>query len=129
MAGIKFLSLFPILDSSAETLVTIIVASLHFFNGINYFSHIFIINTKRYKDKTKKLLLLGQTKEKIAACCDRHGFTDYEFVSSLEEAVLTAASEALPGECVLLSPACASWGMFKNFEERGDRFRELVNTL
>ena len=82
-----------------------------------------------FKDKTKKLLLLGQTKEKIAACCDRHGFTDYEFVSSLEEAVLTAASEALPGECVLLSPACASWGMFKNFEERGDRFRELVNTL
>ena len=48
MAGIKFLSLFPILDSSAETLVTINVASLHFFNGINYFSHIFIINTKRY---------------------------------------------------------------------------------
>ena len=36
---------------------------------------------------------------------------------------------AQPGEAVLLSPACASWGMFKNYEERGDKFKEIVNSL
>ena len=82
-----------------------------------------------FGNKVRKLLLLGQTREKIAACCEKHGFTAYEFVGSLEEAVFAAASEAQPGEAVLLSPACASWGMFKNFEERGDIFKELVNTL
>ena len=82
-----------------------------------------------FGDRIRKLLLLGQTKERIAACCDKYGFKDYEFVNSLEEAVFTAASEALPGEAVLLSPACASWGMFKNFEERGDMFKDLVNAL
>ena len=82
-----------------------------------------------FKDKVKKLLLLGQTREKIAETCEKHGFKRYEFVESLEEAVFTAASEAVPGEAVLLSPACASWGMFKNFEERGDIFKALVNSL
>ncbi|MEG0355844.1 MAG: UDP-N-acetylmuramoyl-L-alanine--D-glutamate ligase, partial [Lachnospiraceae bacterium] len=48
---------------------------------------------------------------------------------SLEEAVDTAAALAKPGEAVLLSPACASWDMFKSYEERGDKFKEFVNRL
>ena len=50
-------------------------------------------------------------------------------LGTLERAVEAAAAEAKPGEVVLLSPACASFDAFKNFEERGDRFRELVEAL
>jgi len=83
----------------------------------------------RFGTKIKKLLLMGQTREKIAACCEKHGFTDYVFVESMEEAVKLASEITVPGEEVLLSPACASWGMFKNYEERGDIFKALVRAL
>ncbi len=46
-----------------------------------------------------------------------------------EEAVLLAARTAQPGEAVLLSPACASWDMFPNYEVRGEKFKEIVNSL
>lgn len=79
--------------------------------------------------KVKKLVLIGQTKEKIAACAQNHGFEDYVYAQTLADAVQICASEANPGDAVLLSPACASWGMFKNYEERGDMFREIVENL
>ena len=79
--------------------------------------------------KVKKLVLIGQTREKIAACAKAHGFNDYVYAQDLEEAINICASYANPGEAVLLSPACASWGMFKNYEQRGDMFREIVEKL
>lgn len=79
--------------------------------------------------KVKKLVLIGQTRDKIAACAQKHGFRDYVFAQDLEEAINICASHANPGEAVLLSPACASWGMFKNYEQRGDMFREIVEKL
>ena len=82
-----------------------------------------------FDGKVKKLILLGQTKEKIAECAKEHGFEDIQFVDTLKEAVDTAASIADDGECVLLSPACASWGMFKNYEERGEMFKQYVSEL
>ncbi len=82
-----------------------------------------------FDGKIKHLLLMGQTREKIAACCEKHGFTDYSFVESMEEAVKYCSENAVQGETVLLSPCCASWGMFKNYEERGDIFKELVRAL
>lgn len=82
-----------------------------------------------FRGKVKKLVLIGQTKEKIAACAHAHGFDDYVFAESLEEAINICASHAVSGESVLLSPACASWGMFKNYEQRGDMFREIVEKL
>ena len=48
---------------------------------------------------------------------------------TFEEAFAKCVENAQPGDAVLLSPACASWGMFKNYEERGDKFKELVNNL
>lgn len=77
----------------------------------------------------KYLVLIGQTREAIADCCRRHGFTAYEFADSMEEAVKKCAAHALPGEAVLLSPACASWGMFDNYEQRGRIFKDLVRSL
>ncbi len=82
-----------------------------------------------FDGKVKKLILLGQTREKIAQCAKEHGFTDYLFVESLQEAVDYCAKEAKEGDAVLLSPACASWGMFKNYEVRGQMFKEMVKAL
>lgn len=81
---------------------------------------------RAFDGKVKKLVLLGQTAEKIAAAAHKLGFEDTILVETFEEAVKTCARYAMPGDAVLLSPACASWGMFKNYEERGDRFKALV---
>ena len=82
-----------------------------------------------FDGKVKKLILIGATKEKIAADAEKCGFHDYVFADTFEEAVLLAAKTAESGEAVLLSPACASWGMFPNYEVRGDEFKEIVNSL
>lgn len=80
----------------------------------------------RFPGKVRKLILIGQTKEKIAATCDNIGFSDYLFAESLSEAVALSEKYAQKGDYCLLSPACASWGMFKNYQQRGDMFKELV---
>ncbi len=82
-----------------------------------------------FDGKVTWLVLLGQTKEKIAACAKRHGFTNIVMAETLEEAVHICAGKARRGDAVLLSPACASWGMFPNYEVRGNLFKELVNNL
>ena len=82
-----------------------------------------------FQGKVKKLILLGETKEKIAMTAEKYGFTDYAFVDSLEDAVRCAKEEAKAGDAVLLSPACASWDMFRSYEERGEKFKDLVKSL
>lgn len=82
-----------------------------------------------FDGKVKKLILVGATKEKIAKDADQCGFHAYEFADTFEEAVRMSAAAAAPGEAVLLSPACASWDMFPNYETRGDKFKEIVNSL
>ncbi len=82
-----------------------------------------------FDGKVKKLILLGQTREKIARDAEKCGFTDYVFADSFEEAVHMAVKEAVSGDAVLLSPACASWDMFPSYEVRGDKFKEIVNSL
>ncbi|MCI5950903.1 MAG: UDP-N-acetylmuramoyl-L-alanine--D-glutamate ligase [Anaerostipes sp.] len=82
-----------------------------------------------FDGKVKSLILLGQTAEKIAKTAKEHGFDQIVMVDSLEEAVNYAADHAEEGDAVLLSPACASWGMFKNYEVRGDQFKEFVHRL
>lgn len=82
-----------------------------------------------FDGKVKKLILIGATKEKIAADAEKCGFTDYVFADTFEEAMEKAVGFAEEGDAVLLSPACASWGMFPNYEVRGYRFKELVHAL
>ena len=82
-----------------------------------------------FGDKVRWLILLGQTREKIEQCAKKHGFANVILVDSLEEAVAESYKKANPGEAVLLSPACASWGMFPNYEVRGKMFKEFVHKL
>ena len=82
-----------------------------------------------FGDKVKCLVLLGATKDKIAQTARKAGFENIIMVESLEEAVKVSSEQAEPGDAVLLSPACASWDMFKSFEERGTMFKEFVHKL
>lgn len=82
-----------------------------------------------FGDKVKLLVLIGQTKEKIAECAKKHGFTNYVFKDTFEEALEFCTESANEGEAILLSPACASWDMFPNYETRGKKFKEYVCKL
>ncbi len=82
-----------------------------------------------FGDKVKLLVLIGQTREKIAECAKAHGFTNYVFADTFEECLKICTEHAKEGDAVLLSPACASWGMFPNYEERGRQFKEYVRSL
>ena len=82
-----------------------------------------------FDGKVRYLVLIGQTRDKIAECAKKHGLTDIMYAEDMQEAVQVCASYANAGDYVLLSPACASWGMFKNYEERGRIFKECVNNL
>lgn len=82
-----------------------------------------------FDGKVKYLVLIGQTKEKIAETARACGFEAIILKDTLEDAVQFCAEHAVSGDAVLLSPACASWGMFPNYEVRGRRFKELVNQL
>ncbi|MBQ5331417.1 MAG: UDP-N-acetylmuramoyl-L-alanine--D-glutamate ligase [Oscillospiraceae bacterium] len=84
--------------------------------------------------KTKLVILLGQTKEKIRdavmSCPEyREGAPEIIIVNTMDEAVKTAHDKAVKGDIVSLSPACASFDMYRMFEERGDHFKSLVNAL
>jgi UDP-N-acetylmuramoylalanine--D-glutamate ligase len=82
-------------------------------------------------DRCSACYLIGEAAERMAtelAPAAQAGVSISE-VGTLERAVEAAAAEARPGEVVLLSPACASFDAFKDFEKRGDRFRALVEAL
>jgi UDP-N-acetylmuramoylalanine--D-glutamate ligase len=79
------------------------------------------------KKKCKILILLGEAKEKMNRAIG--DFAETYLVGTFEEAVLLAYQKSRSGDIILLSPGCASYDMFKNYEERGEYFRKLVSQL
>ncbi len=79
------------------------------------------------KEKVKTLVLLGEAKDKIAR--EAGDVVETISVNTLEEAVRASMSKASAGDVVLLSPGCASFDMFADFQERGRKFKEAVNRL
>lgn len=79
------------------------------------------------KGKVRRLILFGAAKEVIARSLGH--LTETVIVGSLEAAVADAAKHARPGDVVLLSPACSSFDMFRNYAERGKAFKSLVHAL
>lgn len=82
-----------------------------------------------FDGKVKAFVLIGQTREKIAACAKAHGIENIILADTFEEAFSICVEQAKPGDAVLLSPACASWGMFPNYEVRGNLFKEYVEKI
>lgn len=79
---------------------------------------------KPYLNNVKKMYVFGQTKEQLKAL-----YPEAIVVNDLKEAFDNAVSDSQSGDVVLLSPMCASWDQFPNFEVRGDYFKQLVNKL
>jgi len=83
--------------------------------------------------RVKRLVLTGLTKEKInKAVIDAPGYNgkpEILLYDDFADAVLAAARSAREGDIVILSPACTSFDRFKNFEERGNKFREIIEAL
>ncbi len=84
---------------------------------------------KEFEGRVKYLVLIGQTRNQIADTAKKYGFTHIMFAEDMEEAVKDCAAYADAGDYVLLSPACASWGMFDNYEQRGRIFKDCVRAL
>ena len=82
---------------------------------------------KAVREKVKALILIGEAKERMK---EEFGTEVPTFITdSLESAVFEAFSRAVGGDTILLSPACSSFDMFDNYEQRGDRFKKIVKTL
>ncbi len=122
-------------DSKATTPESTIVALQSFTQPIvliagGYDKHLpFDELGKIIAEKTHTIILLGATAPKIADCLGQNSQTVVHFAEKLPAAVQTAAELARPGDVVLLSPACASYDMFENYQQRGQVFRQAVHNL
>lgn len=79
--------------------------------------------------RVKALIVIGEAGPALAEAAGRAGLRDVSQASTLDDAVSLASQRSLPGDVVLLSPACASFDMFRNMEHRGEVFRAAVATL
>ena len=84
---------------------------------------------KSFGDKVRSLILLGETAEKIKKTAIKYGFSNIYIVKNMKEAVNKCFSLSSKGDKIVLSPACASWDMYKNYEERGKDFKKAALSL
>ena len=83
---------------------------------------------KRLAPRVKHASLIGETRDELATYCRAYGVA-HTLCESLADAVRSAAARAVAGDAVLLSPGFASFGMFRNYEDRGEQFEALVHGL
>ena len=84
---------------------------------------------EKLPNNVRNIALFGETKHKIAFYIKRFNFKNYYICDTLKECIDVLFENSLPGEIVLLSPACASFDQFENFEHRGNVFKNIVNGL
>lgn len=82
-----------------------------------------------FGDKVKHMVLLGATAAKIKSAAEKLGYHNTTIVGDMEACVREATRFAKAGDTVLLSPACASWDMYKSYEHRGRHFKECVEKI
>ena len=82
-----------------------------------------------FDGKVKALVLMGKTGPLIKEAAEAKGFNEITMAKDMDESVRLAYGMASPGDTILLSPACASWDMYTNFEQRGEHFKTLVHKL
>jgi len=85
--------------------------------------------TRRAAEKTRAMVVVGECADEMARSAAGAGIENILWAENFRDAVLLAGEAARPGDVVLLSPACASWDMFSNFEERGDLFKQIVKEI
>lgn len=85
----------------------------------------------QHAETLRKVMLVGASAKRLAATCDAGGFDGYEVCSEKTMAAIVARATVLAesGDAVVLSPGFASYDMFKNFEDRGEQFRKVVESL
>ncbi|HIE12230.1 MAG TPA: UDP-N-acetylmuramoyl-L-alanine--D-glutamate ligase [Desulfotomaculum sp.] len=83
----------------------------------------------KIKERARALVTVGESAGEIAAAARAAGVQEIYHAKDLREAVFQARDAAVQGDVVLLSPACASWDMFKNYEERGELFKQIVREI
>ena len=81
------------------------------------------------KDHVKTLIVFGETAQKVADAGKLAGIDDIEFTENCETAVPVAWKRSNAGDIIMLSPACASWDQYPNFEVRGDRYIKAIEKL
>ena len=118
------------IDSTIKAVQTMINPTVIILGGYDKHTTFDPLSREIVDSKTiRKAILIGDTADLIRASLERAGFTEVEYAGSLGEAVQKARHSARRGWNVLLSPACASFDMFKDYEERGRIFKEIVNEL
>ena len=122
-------------DSKATNIASTIVAVKSFKCDINLilggsdkgfgFDELF----KKMPKNVKRIAIFGQTSAKIAFSARKFGFNNYRIFAGLGAATKALFGQAKAGEIILLSPACASFDFFSNFEERGNFFKQVVREI
>lgn len=78
------------------------------------------------KEHARHAVIIGEERDRIAEQLSRSGYTAFTMADDMESAVKAASAHAAAGDAVILSPACTSWDMYKNYGERGDHFASIV---